>query len=195
MDTQNDDGDGRVGLGRWATWTAGFLAFPIAGPAGIAAVGRVDDPVAGLVGGAVTGAVVGAGQWLAARGLLGRTPQDGLAWVAATAAGMGVGLAAGAAAVGYDTTIGDLALQGAITGVPLGLAQAALLRATMGAPAWAPAAMPVLWALGWVVTTAFGIDVERQFTTFGATGAITFMALSGLLLARLAGARRTRVRS
>jgi hypothetical protein len=41
-------------LRTWLTWTAGFLAFPIAGLAGTAAAGRVDSPVAALLGGAIT---------------------------------------------------------------------------------------------------------------------------------------------
>jgi len=45
--------------------------------------------------------------------------------------------------------------------------------------------MPLLWALGWTVTTLAGIDVDQQFTIFGASGAITFSALSGALLHRL----------
>ena len=45
--------------------------------------------------------------------------------------------------------------------------------------------MPVLWALGWTTTTLGGIAVDEQFTVFGAYGAITFSALSGLLLLRL----------
>jgi hypothetical protein len=45
--------------------------------------------------------------------------------------------------------------------------------------------VPALWALGWTVTTAAGVDVERQYAVFGALGAIAFMALSGLLLDRL----------
>ena len=44
------------------------------------------------------------------------------------------------------------------------------------------AAIPVLWALGWTTTTLGGIHVEEQFTVYGAYGAITFSALSGLLL-------------
>ena len=47
--------------------------------------------------------------------------------------------------------------------------------------AWA-AAVPALWALGWSVTTLGQIHVEEQFTIFGAYGALTFSALSGLLL-------------
>jgi hypothetical protein len=77
---------------------------------------------------------------------------------------------------------------GAITGIPLGAAQAYLLRDRV-ANAWLwAAAMPVLWALGWTVTTAGGIAVDRQFAVFGAYGAITFMALSGVLLDRLRAA-------
>ena len=101
---------------------------------------------------------------------------------------MGIGLLAGAWAVGYGTSLGELALMGAITGIPLGAAQALALRGRVThAWAWA-AAMPLLWALGWTVTTAGGIDVDRQFAVFGAYGAITFMALSGLLLDRLRAA-------
>jgi hypothetical protein len=97
------------------------------------------------------------------------------------------GLLVGAWAVGYGTSLGELALMGFITGIPLGAAQAYLLRDRV-ANAWVwAAAMPLLWALGWTVTTAGGIDVDRQFAVFGAYGAITFMALSGILLDRLRG--------
>jgi len=52
---------------------------------------------------------------------------------------------------------------------------------------WA-AAMPLLWALGWTVTAAAGVGVDRQYAVFGAFGAITFMALSGIVLDRLRAA-------
>jgi hypothetical protein len=48
-------------LRTWLIWVAGFLAFPIAGLAGTAVAGRVNDPVAALLGGTVTGIVLGAG--------------------------------------------------------------------------------------------------------------------------------------
>jgi hypothetical protein len=164
----------------WLIWTAGFLAFPLAGLAGTAVAGRVDDPIAAVLGGAVAGAVIGAGQTLASRGRL-----DLRRWVPATAIGMGAGLLLGAATVGYDTSLADLALMGALTGLVLGPAQAwALPPATRRRWVWA-AAMPALWALGWTTTTLGGIAVDNQFTVFGAYGAITFSALSGLLLLRL----------
>src|SRR4051794_29452290 len=164
-------------LRTWLIWTAGFLAFPVAGLAGTAVAGRVDDPIAALLGGAVAGLVIGAGQTLASLGRL-----DLRTWVPATGIGMGAGLLLGAAVVGYETSLGDLALMGALTGLVLGPAQAlALPRGTRMRWVWA-AAMPALWALGWTTTTLGGIDVGRQWTVFGAYGAVTFSALSGLLL-------------
>ena len=164
-------------LRTWLFWTAGFLAFPLAGLAGTAIAGRVNDPLAALLGGAVAGLVIGTGQTLAGRGRL-----DIGRWVPATAVGMGAGLLLGAVVVGYHTSLPDLALMGALTGLVLGPAQAlALPRRTRMRWLWA-AAMPVLWALGWTTTTLGGIDVDRQWTVFGAYGAVTFSALSGLLL-------------
>ena len=161
----------------WLIWTAGFIAFPIAGLAGTAVAGRVDSPLAALSGGAVAGLVLGLGQTLASRGRL-----DIRRWAPATAIGMGLGLLLGAVTVGYRTSLGSLALMGALTGVVLGVAQALALPArTRRRWAWA-VAMPVLWTLGWTATTLGGISVEDQFTIFGAYGAVTFSALSGLLL-------------
>ena len=174
----------RFNVTGWLLWTAAFVSFPIAGIAAGIAVGRINDWVAALVGGLIAGAVIGAGQWLAARRLLG----DPLAWIAATAAAMGVGLFAGAWVVGYGTSVGELAVMGAITGVPVGAVQAFVLRDRVARSwVWA-AAMPLLWALGWAVTTAAGIGVDRQYAVFGAFGAITFMALSGVVLDRLRAA-------
>ena len=170
----------------WLLWTAGFLAFPIAGFLAEALTGRINDAGSALIGGMVAGAVIGTGQWLVGRRLLGE-PQ---AWIGATALAMGIGLLVGAWTVGYGTSLGELALMGAITGIPIGAAQAYLLRDRL-ANAWVwAAAMPLLWALGWTVTTATatGIDVDRQYSVFGASGAITFMALSGVLLDRLRAA-------
>jgi hypothetical protein len=168
----------------WLLWTAGFLAFPIAGVLATALTGRINDVASALLGGLVAGLVIGTGQWLVARGLVG----DFRTWIPATGLAMGIGLAVGAWVVGYGTSLGELALMGAITGIPLGAAQAYLLRDRL-ANAWVWAAvMPLLWALGWTVTTAGGIGVDSQFAVFGAYGAITFMALSGVLLDRLRAA-------
>jgi hypothetical protein len=166
-----------AGLRSWAVWTVGFLSFPLAGIAGGAIAGPVDSPFAAALGGAVTGLVIGTGQWLASGRRL-RADR----WIPATTIGMGLGLLIGATAVGFGTELAELALLGAITGIPLGIAQAlALPSRTRFRWVWA-AVMPVLWSLGWTITTLVGVDVETQYTVFGSTGAITVSALAGLVL-------------
>ena len=168
-------------------WVAVWLAFPVAGYIGWTVGGRVDAVGAALVGGALTGAGIGAVQWWAADGALGRPA----GWIAASAVGFAVGLAAGAALVGYDTDLGALALMGLVTGAALGAAQGLVLaregRRGLAVP-WG-LAMPVLFTLGWSVASVTGIGVDDQFTVFGAGGALLFMLLSGLLLARFTPAR------
>jgi hypothetical protein len=168
-------------------WVAVALAFPIAGYIGWGVGGHVDAVGTALVGGAITGAGLGAVEWWAAKGVLGKAA----AWIGVSAVVYAGGLAAGAALVGYETDLGALALMGLISGAVLGGAQG-LVLARQGhgglAVPWA-AAMPVLFALGWCVTTLGGIDVDKQFTVFGAFGAVVFMLLSGLLLARFTPAR------
>ena len=164
-------------LQRWGLWTAGFLAFPIAGLAGQAVAGPVDDFVAALLGGAVIGLVIGIGQSLVGRGTIAAAR-----WIPATTLGMALGLALGAAAVGYRSSLADLALMGLLTGVPLGIAQAlALPPSTRWRWLWA-VTTPVLWGLGWTVTTLIGVDDTVGWTIFGSTGAVVFSALSGLVL-------------
>jgi hypothetical protein len=168
-------------------WMAVWLAFPVAGYIGWGIGGRVDAVDAALVGGVLTGAGLGAVQWWAAKGALGRPA----AWIGASAVGYAVGLAAGAALVGYDTDLGALAVMGLVSGVALGAAQGLVLarqgRRALALP-WA-LAMPVLFALGWSVASVTGIGVDDQFTVFGAGGALVFTLLSGLLLARFTPAR------
>jgi hypothetical protein len=168
-------------------WVAVWLAFPVAGYIGWQVGGRVDAVDAALVGGALTGAGLGAVEWWAAKGALGRAA----AWIGASAVGYAVGLAAGAAIVGYDTDLVSLALMGLVSGAVLGGAQG-LVLARAGrrglALSWG-LAMPVLFALGWCASTGIGVDVADQFTVFGAAGAVVFMLLSGLLLARFTPAR------
>jgi hypothetical protein len=167
-------------LRTWLIWTAGTLVFPLAGLAGTVAAGRVDSPLSALTGGAVVGLIIGTAQAVLSRGRL-----DPRRWIPATTVGMGLGLLLGAAAVDYRTSLTDLMLMGAITGLLLGAAQtAALPRRTRHRWAWI-AAMPVVWALGWAATTLIGVNVDEQFTVVGLSGALTVSALSGLLLHQL----------
>lgn len=180
---QQASGASSHGLFPGWSWVAVAIAFPIAGLVGWTVGGPVDAPGAALLGGALTGAGLGAAQWLAARGAFG----DGGVWIAVSSAGYGVGLLVGAATVGYETGLWSLAAMGAISGVFMGAGQGlALLRSGRRdlAVAWG-VAMPLLLALGWSASTLIGVDVDQQFTVFGAMGAIVFTLLSGLLLARL----------
>jgi hypothetical protein len=159
-------------------WLVSFLGFPIGGYASYLLIGRVDSLLPSLLGGLLTGAVLGALQAWA----LGRSRPSVTRWIVATALGLMVGLGAGAAVVGYQTTLAALLLQGAVTGFVVGGAQALVLAPRLGrlAAAW-PAALAAIWAVGWAVTYAFGIQVDEQFTVFGASGAVVVTALTAVL--------------
>lgn len=158
-------------------WLASFVGFPLGGLAAMTLVGEVDSTSAALAGGAVTGVVLGTVQAVA----LGLDRKAGGSWAASTAVGLAAGLTVGANLVGFDTAMGDLALQGAVSGLAVGAAQAvALHKATPLAVVW-PAYLAAAWALGWTITTAIGVQVEDQFTVFGSAGAITVAALTTVL--------------
>src|SRR3954453_2463930 len=168
-------------------WVAVAPAFPLAALIGPGLGGPVDAVESALIGGVVTGAGVAAVQWWAADGARGRAGD----WIGAGGVGYGVGLAAGAALVGHDTGLGDLAIMGFASVALLGAAQRLVLvrewRRGLAVP-WA-LAMPALFALGWCASTVIGVDVENQYTVFGAAGAVLFMLGSGVLLAGVTAAR------
>lgn len=162
-------------------WMPTFLGFPAGGSLAMLLTGPVDAPVPALLGGLLAGAAIGGAQWLALRDRL----PDAAWWIPATALAHAIGLTAGSALVGYQTGMAQLAIQGLVTGLALGIAQGLVLRRSLPGWPWWTAAMPILWALGWIVTTAAQVQVEQQFSNFGSLGALAFCLLSGLLLGRL----------
>ncbi len=164
-------------------WMPTFLGFPAGGLAAKLIIGRVDHLGAAVAGGAITGAFIGLAQWLGMR----RTGVSPERWIGATAAGLAIGLGAGASAVGYRTDLAALATQGAISGLAIGIAQALVLHRRLGriVAVW-PAMVAMLWALGWTITTAAGVDVEAQYTVFGSSGALVVTALTSVLPIELA---------
>jgi hypothetical protein len=160
---------------RWR-WMLIALAFPVAGLIGHLVAGRVDSLAAAILGGVVTGAGLGAAQWalLRRRGI-------GIRWIPATAAGLALGLAVGAAVVSYRTDITSLVVMGALSGLGVGLAQGTLLGNTKRTLGWA-AATAAVWAVGWATTTAGGIRVDEQFVVFGAYGAIASTFLQSIII-------------
>jgi hypothetical protein len=163
-------------------WMPTFLGFP-AGGLVAEVVGPVDSPGPAIVGGAITGAILGFAQWLGMR----RTGPSPVAWIIATAVGFAVGLGLGAAAAGYGTDVGALATQGVICGAVIGATQAAVLYRRLGriVLAW-PVLLSGLWALGWTITASAGVDVDAQYTSFGASGAIVVTAAMSILPIELA---------
>lgn len=162
-------------------WMPTFLGFPAGGSLAMLLSGPVDAPLPALAGGLLAGIAIGAAQWLALRDRL----PDATWWIPATAIAHAIGMVAGSALVAYQTGMAQLALQGAVTGLALGIAQGLVLRRSVAGWPWWSLAMPFLWALGWVVTTAAQVQVEQQFSNFGSLGALAFTLLSGLLLSRL----------
>jgi hypothetical protein len=159
-------------------WVATLLAFPIAGLAARAVAGPVDEVWTATLAGAVSGAVIGAAQWLALR----RVGLDAR-WIVATAVGLAVGLGLGFAIFDYGDTVGDMWIVGLASGLGIGLAQWWLLRGAMGSLAWLwiPASAAA-WALGWTVTTAIGVDPDDRWANPGLSGAATITILLGAVL-------------
>lgn len=170
-----------------ARWMVTFAAFPVGSLAAGALVGPVDGTAAALAGGLVNGLVLGVAQ---AWALLDRRFAP-MAWVAATAAGFAAGLGVGATAVGFATDARSLAVMGALSGAGVGLAQGVVLlpQSRSLAAAW-PLLLAAAWAVGWTVTAAVGVEVDRQFTVFGSSGAVVVAALTLVLPAVLRRAGR-----
>jgi membrane protein DedA with SNARE-associated domain len=61
-----------------------------------------------------------------------------------------------------------------------------LARQDISGAAWWAVANPPAWALAWLVSSyVLSSNVDEQFTNFGASGALVFALLTGLLLAWL----------
>lgn len=155
-----------------------FAGFPLGGLAAMSFTGPVDGVGRAVAGGLLTGAVLGLVQGLVLR--FDRRTLGG--WVLATALGLAAGLATGASMVGFGTGLRQLAVQGALSGFAVGVAQAAVLlpRVRLLAVLW-PGWLAAAWTVGWTVTTSIGVQVENRFTVFGSAGAVTVAALTAVL--------------
>jgi hypothetical protein len=164
-------------------WMLAFLGFPLGGLLAVLVVGSVEGLSSAALAGALAGSVIGAAQFLALRGRVGVGP----AWVLATALGLAVGNAIGTALTGADTGIGALIFTGVAAGTAVGMLQWALLRRRVAAAILWPPVVAAAWTIGWSVTWAIGVDVERGYAVFGSSGAVVFAAITGaamLLLTR-----------
>lgn len=165
----------------WVWEVAILVSLPIGGYIADLVVNGVDSLGAALAGGLIVGAVIGAAEWFAIR------QRVSWLWIPATIAGMAVGLVAGAALVGYGTGRGDLALMGAVNGAAVGTMQALVLaRHRIRGALWWAIANPPAWALGWFVSSyVISRNIDERFPIFGASGALVFGLLTGLILVNL----------
>ena len=153
------DEPGAVGWRFFLWWMLAFLGFPLGGFLALVLVGSVEGVVSGALGGALAGAVIGAAQWLVVRRYLRVGPE----WILATALGVAIGDALGALLTGAGTGIGALLITGLATGVAVGLLQWWLLRGRLLIASLWPPVVAIAWPLGWAVTWAAGVDVERGY--------------------------------
>ena len=165
----------------WLWPVAILLSIPIGGLIADLVINGVDSVGTALAGGLIAGTIIGAGGWFVLR------KRISWLWIPATAVGMAVGLAAGAALVDYGITRGDVVLIGAVTGLGVGVLQALVLARDHIPNAWWWAlANPPAWAFGWLVTSyVITTNVKEQFAVFGGSGAIVFGLLTLFVLAML----------
>jgi hypothetical protein len=165
----------------WLWEVAILVSLPIGGYVADLVVNGVDSLGAALAGGLIVGAVIGAAEWFAIR------QRVSWLWIPATIAGMAVGLVIGAALVGYGIGRGDLVLMGAVNGAAVGTMQALVLaRHRIRGALWWAIVNPPAWAIGWFVSSyVISRNIDERFPIFGASGALVFGLLTGLLLVRL----------
>ena len=165
----------------WLWPVAMLLSLPIGGFIADLVINGVDSVGTALAGGLIAGAVIGTAGWFVLR------QKVSWLWIPATAAGMALGLAVGAALVDYGIDRGDLLLMGAVTGLGVGVLKAlVLMRHGVAGAFWWALANPPAWALGWLVTSyVITANVKEQFPVFGGSGALVFGLLTWLLLAVL----------
>ena len=161
-------------------WVTVAVAIPVAGFIGWKVGGRVDAVGAALVGGALTGAGIGAVQWSSADGALGRPGRGSRQRRRLRRRARG-----GRRARRLRHRPRLLALIGVVSGAALGAAQGSSspTRAAASSRCREPSDAGALRAR---LVARTGIGVDDQFTVFGAAGAVLFMLLRGLVFARFA---------
>jgi hypothetical protein len=157
------------------------FAFPPAGLLAHAVVGGVDSVDTAVAEGLIAGVVIGVVQWLFLRK---RTVPA--TWIAGTSVGMAVGLAAGSAVVSYETSLGALAVMGLISGLGVGVGQVLSFRPLRRRALEWSLGTGALWAIGWAITTASGVDVDEQWAVFGISGALVVAILQSFVVRRAA---------
>lgn len=158
-------------------WLLAIVGFPIGGFIGHLVAGPAATATAALISGLIAGTGVGLAQGVA----LSLRSRSLIAWVVATAAGLGLALAAMTAATGQIETTAEAVVLGGLSGLAIGIAQAGLLLRdrVVNAWLWAPAT-GLAWAIGWLVTASIGVALETGWPVFGLSGALAAQVITGV---------------
>jgi hypothetical protein len=177
-------------------WIPTFLAFPLAGLSAMLLFGPLTNALVGLGGGLLAGAIIGGAQWLA----LGS--RAGWRWFVGTSVAMAAGLALSVLIVGPPTAPPSAIVTGLLTGAIVGGVQGLVLGSRSGAIAktagvtagviWT-GGVSAAWGLGWLVTSAVIVDIDRGHVVFGASGALLATVITGVALRLILGPRPARV--
>jgi hypothetical protein len=169
--------------GNWGIgWMIAFLSFPVGGALATVIIGRLDNPLEGIIGGVAAGLVIGAAQTLALRRRLPTGPQ----WIAATAVGLAAGLGLSVTLFGADTSLNATLLRAPLTGLMIGIAQWLVLRKHVRQAFWWIPTVTIVYVIAWFVTAQVIQDsLNEGFVVFGSSGALVFQALLGIVLTLL----------
>jgi hypothetical protein len=163
-------------------WIIAVVGFPIGGFLGHLVAGPAATVPAAALSGLIAGIIVGLAQALA----LGLSPRVMTAWVAVTGIGLAAGLSILTAATGQIESTAEAVALGAVSGLAIGAAQAAILiRERIGnAWLWIPAT-GLAWAVGWLVTSSIGVALEAGWPVFGLSGAIVSQIITAVVVWRV----------
>lgn len=159
----------------WPRWLLSFVAFPLGGLLAFTLVGAADTPFNALLTGTVAGLVIGAAQFLAYPLLSGR-------WILITALSLGISLALARWFIADSSTLRLFALHSAITGVGVAGVQGLLVRPRLPVSLWIWGAS-LGYTLAWLLSrTVIGAEAANSYAVFGASGAVLYTIITGLLL-------------
>lgn len=178
----------QINSGRlFAEWMLTFLAFPLGGVAALSIFGQMADVFTAALGGALAGLLIGLGQWIILLRHLGMKS----AWILSTASGLMLGNTVGIVLTDGGTQTTDLIVLGLAGGLGVGITQATILRRYLRLAAlWAPA-VAISWPIGWIVTSAVGVNIEFGYVVFDTVGALVFSALTGAVMLIMVRASNT----
>ncbi|MBI1281695.1 MAG: hypothetical protein GC179_26450 [Anaerolineaceae bacterium] len=169
-------------------WLLAFLGFPIGGAVTYLIIGTFDDPLKGIVGGAVAGVFIGGAQWLALRS----DSDMNASWIAVTSAGLAAGVGLSNALLGSNTDVAPIVGRAAITGVILGAVQAYQLQRKGGASITWALFVAIAYTIAWPVTYLVIRDnVSMGYVVFGSSGAFLFQIITLRAVLRLPSKRPT----